>query len=108
MPHGVYIHVPFCRRKCRYCDFHSAAPRPGELDAFAEAVERELWLRPERGKAATVYLGGGTPSLLDGASFAKILGAVRARFGIEDDAEITIEANPRDVNPILLDAIQYY
>lgn len=96
---GIYIHVPFCRRKCRYCDFASAEPKPGEMQAYAVAVAREMELRPWDGGIATVYFGGGTPSLLEAGQIAQIISGVRENYTVSPHAEITIEANPLDVTP---------
>jgi oxygen-independent coproporphyrinogen-3 oxidase len=97
---GVYVHVPFCRRKCRYCDFCSRPPRGGaELDAFVDAVlcEVDLSRNGELAPAATVYAGGGTPSLLGADRLRRLLGTLRERWDVAVNAEITVEANPLDV-----------
>jgi oxygen-independent coproporphyrinogen-3 oxidase len=109
-PTGLYIHVPFCVSHCPYCDFVVVAGRAARgpanrIAAFVEALEVELDLRAgaldarwgRRGVRPvldSVYLGGGTPSLLPAAAVARLLGIVRARFGVADDAEVTLEANP--------------
>jgi len=107
-PVALYIHVPFCVSLCPYCDFvvfaGAAARGPrARVEAFVAALLVELSLRADALAAAfpagrppleTVYLGGGTPSLLPSQSLAAILDTVRARFGIADDAEVTVEANP--------------
>jgi oxygen-independent coproporphyrinogen-3 oxidase len=102
-PLGVYVHVPFCERVCPYCDFAVVAARalaPEQERAFVAALEAELEqvcleLGPalEGRRLATVYLGGGTPSMLEPASIAAILGALRARFAGEPE-EVTLELNP--------------
>ena len=98
---GVYVHVPFCERICPYCDFAVvAAPRlENETQRrYVDALLRELEASAEAfdGRAlATLYLGGGTPSLLLPGQLARVLDAVCARFGAEcDSVEITLEANP--------------
>jgi putative oxygen-independent coproporphyrinogen III oxidase len=111
-PVGLYVHVPFCVSLCPYCDFvvfaGSAARGPSNrIAAFAAALEKELDLRADAldevfggpGSAArpaldTVYVGGGTPSLLPTEEVARLLETIQRRFGIAPDAEITIEANP--------------
>jgi putative oxygen-independent coproporphyrinogen III oxidase len=111
-PVGLYIHVPFCVSLCPYCDFvvvaGAAARGPANrVAALAAALRTELGLRADaldaafggpgsagRPALATVYLGGGTPTLLPADEIAAILGVVHDRFGIAPDAEITIEANP--------------
>jgi oxygen-independent coproporphyrinogen-3 oxidase len=107
-PDALYIHVPFCVSLCPYCDFvvfaGAAARGPrSRVEAFAKALRVEVELRAdaldgafgaERPPLKSVYLGGGTPSLLSPAVVADIVKLVRARFGLVEDAEITIEANP--------------
>ena len=99
---GIYIHIPFCRSKCLYCDFCSRPTRDGErIAAYVERLvedirsyKTDLDFLP----ADTVYFGGGTPTLMTGEQYRKILDAVRGRFGISPDAEITSECNPRTVD----------
>jgi coproporphyrinogen III oxidase-like Fe-S oxidoreductase len=113
-PVALYIHVPFCVSHCPYCDFVVVAGRAARgpssrIDAFVAALEAELRLRADaldrrwgppgledHGRPAldTLYFGGGTPSLLPGSTIARLLGLVRARFGLSPGAEVTIEANP--------------
>lgn len=99
----VYIHVPFCARRCSYCDFAIAVRRVVPSAAFADAILRE-WRARQRESSwetspavETVYFGGGTPSRLDDAALCRILEGVRADRTISPDAEITLEANPDDV-----------
>jgi len=105
---GLYIHVPFCRRKCRYCDFYSRPPRAAELERFVAAAISELQLRAQGVRlhvqantlrSDTVYVGGGTPSMLSPEQLRRMLDAVCEPFGVTDGAEITVEANPLDVTP---------
>jgi putative oxygen-independent coproporphyrinogen III oxidase len=102
-PWGVYIHVPFCRRKCRYCDFCSREPGKGEPDRLLGAVLKEARGRADAAKPRfdTVYVGGGTPSLLGAERLKKLLDGLRACFDVTADAEITVEVNPVDVTPEL-------
>lgn len=96
----LYVHVPFCRRRCSYCDFSIAVRRVVPADDFLRALSAELAARaPAPGAPAleTVYLGGGTPSLLGGDGIARLLDRLRERFSITPDAEVTIEANPDDL-----------
>ncbi len=92
---GLYIHLPFCRRRCAYCDFCSYVGREDEIPAYVTALCRELCerARPDR-VVDTVYLGGGTPSLLPTAELARLLDAVGAHCRLASGAEITCEANP--------------
>lgn len=100
-PIGLYIHVPFCQGKCPYCDFYSAPPRDEEaLDAYTAGVvaAMERWADRLDAPADTLYLGGGTPSLLGGRRLAAILEAARRHFRLFSlpDTEVTLEANPAD------------
>jgi oxygen-independent coproporphyrinogen-3 oxidase len=92
---GVYLHIPFCPAKCRYCDFVSRALRPGALEPYLAALEREIARAPEAGRrAGSVFFGGGTPSLLSGGQLERLLAALRRTFDLSPGAEITLEANP--------------
>lgn len=100
-PIGVYIHVPFCAHICPYCDFTTYAGKNDLVPAYVDAVVREIELRAgEAGNrpAATIYLGGGTPSLLTPAQIGRVLSAVRAHLDVLPDAEVTMEANPNDLD----------
>jgi oxygen-independent coproporphyrinogen-3 oxidase len=98
---GVYVHWPFCASKCPYCDFnshvrHQAVDQP----RFARAFEREIASMAERTpgrRVSSVFLGGGTPSLMDPSSVAVVLDAIAKHWTMEDGAEITMEANPSSV-----------
>lgn len=97
---SAYLHIPFCIQKCGYCDFHSFTSSPLNRAAYVEALIREIHLeakhRPADRKLAlkTVYLGGGTPGLLEDAQLAQILEAIDQTFGLAQQAEITLETNP--------------
>ena len=96
-PIGLYVHVPFCVSKCAYCDFASYAGREADIPRYVDAVVREITRRgAETGhpKADTIFLGGGTPSLLDEFQVTRILDALFEAFPIEEGAEITCECNP--------------
>jgi oxygen-independent coproporphyrinogen-3 oxidase len=99
-PLALYIHVPWCVRKCPYCDFNSHAVPDGEAlpeDRYAAALcaDLESMLAQVWGRTVhSIFLGGGTPSLLQGATVARILSDVRARLPLANDCEITLEANP--------------
>ena len=96
-PIGLYVHVPFCVSKCAYCDFASYAGREADIPRYVDAVIREITRRgAETGhpKADTIFLGGGTPSLLDEFQVTRILDALVEAFPIEEGAEITCECNP--------------
>ena len=114
-PFGVYLHVPFCAVRCGYCDFntYTASELGGGADqaAFAGTALTELALaRRVLGEAApvasTVFVGGGTPTLLDAADLGRMLQGVRETFGLTPDAEVTTEANPDSVTPRSLHALR--
>ena len=94
---GLYIHVPFCVRKCNYCDFCSHAPDGEEsVSRYVDALIREAEeYREERIAVDTVFFGGGTPSLLSPSDFSRLMRALSESFDISADAEITLEANPK-------------
>jgi oxygen-independent coproporphyrinogen-3 oxidase len=94
---GLYVHVPFCASKCAYCDFASYAAREADMPRYVDAVIREIARRGEETghpQANTVFLGGGTPSMLDESQITRILEALSRAFRIEENAEITCECNP--------------
>ncbi len=96
---GLYIHIPFCLWKCPYCDFYSCTDR--ELtSAWLEALEREmLFYKESFGYFDTLYLGGGTPTVLSEHEITRLIATVHRHFSFSDDAELTIEANPADLTP---------
>lgn len=99
---GIYIHIPFCRRKCDYCSFFSM-PVSAEsvlIEKYVQRIQREILSLPDGwydAKADTVYFGGGTPSILTPGNAAEIISTLKRRFDIPGDAEITIEMNPEDL-----------
>ena len=111
---GVYVHVPFCRVRCGYCDFntYTATELGGGASQAAYAdtaiAEVDLLARTLPGAPAveTVFFGGGTPTLLPSGDLVRMLGAVRDRFGLAPDAEVTTEANPDSVTPEGLAALR--
>ena len=100
IPKHVYVHVPFCARRCSYCDFAIAVRRTVPVDDFVDSLERELQSRlgEASGDLHTLYLGGGTPSRLGAEGVRRVLDSVRRRFPTAPGAEVTIEANPEDVS----------
>lgn len=105
-PFGLYIHVPFCSTRCGYCDFNTYTP--GELGSprdltgpYLAALDQELEMAANRvGRTAdTVFIGGGTPSLLGGSGLSRILATVRSTFGLTPGAEVTTESNPESTSP---------
>lgn len=105
---GIYVHVPFCRTKCRYCDFYRVGENRFKIDLFLAALHREIdgWTALHGRSVETVFLGGGTPSLLSGEEIGGVLRHLAARFAVAADAEITAEANPSDLDPPVLDALR--
>lgn len=112
MSFGLYIHVPFCASRCGYCDFNTYTP--GELgsssspESYLEALERELELvaaRPDTHPATTVFIGGGTPSMLGAHGLSRILRAAKNTIGIAPGAEVTTESNPESTSPEFFEAL---
>jgi oxygen-independent coproporphyrinogen-3 oxidase len=107
---GIYIHIPFCRSRCSYCDFATGAYEGALAERYVGALVAEIraFRQPEGAGAVadTVYFGGGTPSLLSPAQLTRILEAAHERFRISTDAEITLEINPGSVTPELLGAFR--
>ena len=96
----MYVHVPFCARRCAYCDFSIAVRRDVPVDEYVQALARELDVR--FGEAIswpvdTLYLGGGTPSRLGGEGVARLIDTLRSRLELVSNAEVTLEANPEDL-----------
>lgn len=97
---GIYIHVPFCRSRCIYCDFYSVTQSERWMEAYADALCREMRERRDEGRGEivnTLYIGGGTPSQLPPLLLSRIFAEVERLFVLANDAEVTIEANPDDV-----------
>ena len=100
-PLGLYIHIPFCRQKCGYCDFYSLSGSDERMDAYCKALIAHLTeTAPQAAKHSvdTVYFGGGTPSLLGEKRLREILKCIDKRYRVTKDAEITLEANPDSAN----------
>ena len=96
---GLYLHVPFCKRKCEYCDFYSVTDL-SLIPAYVNRLCEDLEIKSSECTGFcvdTVYLGGGTPSLLSGDEVERILDAVKNNYNLHDDAEITIEVNPSSI-----------
>ncbi len=96
----LYIHIPFCRQACHYCDFHFSTNTKNKR-AIVEAIAKEIVLRKEyldSNNVETIYFGGGTPSLLDTLELDLLLNSIHSNFTVNPDAEITLEANPDDLD----------
>src|SRR6201995_375471 len=103
---GIYLHIPFCRQACHYCNFHFSTSLNRKND-FISALLKEIGTRQDyiEGEAVqTVYFGGGTPSLLEIEEIQPILQRINASFSIVPGAEITLEANPDDITSARLKA----
>lgn len=98
-PAGIYVHIPFCKIRCTYCDFYTLTNET-RIDAFVESLCKEIELRKDEIKepVKTVYFGGGTPSRLSEHHFNKIFDSLYQNFKIEPTSEITVEANPDDLS----------
>src|SRR5690242_17024265 len=97
---GIYLHIPFCKQACHYCNFHFSTSMKLKND-FLDALLKEIRLRRDylQGeKVNTIYFGGGTPSLLSPQDLKNIMNALYTAFDVESDPEITFEANPDDID----------
>jgi oxygen-independent coproporphyrinogen-3 oxidase len=97
---GLYIHIPFCRQKCAYCDFYSLAHREDKMDAYTDALARhleEIAPRSATHLVDTVYFGGGTPSYLGEKRLIRLIKLIKKEYPLSKDAEITLEANPDSI-----------
>ena len=96
---GVYVHIPFCRHRCHYCDFNTYEGQDDLHGAYVDALvaDIERWVGETR-PATSVFFGGGTPTLLPAASLGRILVAIKRRVGLAAGAEVTVEANPETVD----------
>jgi oxygen-independent coproporphyrinogen-3 oxidase len=98
---GIYIHIPFCKKACHYCDFHFSTS-PQYKDQMLNALGSEIILRKnylDTEKIETIYFGGGTPSLMSADELQILIGQITDQFEVSSNAEITLEANPDDLNP---------
>ena len=101
---GLYVHIPFCVRKCAYCDFYSLPVWTGLIESYVDAVLAEC--ETYTGLAfRTLFLGGGTPSLLGGARLLALTDALRRRVAFAPDAEVSIELDPRHVDGEMVDSL---
>lgn len=103
---GIYIHIPFCKQRCIYCDFYSTTSQEKE-NRYIEAVCTELELRKQSlpDPVHTIYIGGGTPSLLNPASVKQLKDCMNRNYRVMPDLEFTVEANPDDISPEWLEAM---
>ena len=98
-PAGLYIHIPFCRSRCSYCDFATGLYQSELAQRYVRALVKEIGEFSVTGtRVDTIYFGGGTPSLLDAAQLQQILVVVHDRFDVDGASEITLEINPGRAN----------
>lgn len=102
---GAYVHVPFCARVCPYCDFAVVEGRDDLADRYVEALEAEIRSAAPWERLDTVFVGGGTPSRFGRSRLQRVMAALRDRFGLSRDREVTLEANPEDWNEELSDGL---
>lgn len=105
---GIYFHIPFCKQACHYCDFHFSTSLRYK-DGLIEAMLKEIGMRKDYLRGAnieSIYFGGGTPSLLSDGEVSKLIDAIAQHCSINADAEITLEANPDDLNKAKVDALR--
>lgn len=108
---SIYLHIPFCKHRCAYCDFNTYAGQEAMIPAYVEALIREIEFIGLHSNfptfnVPTIFFGGGTPSLLSGTQFASVMSALFSAFNISADAEVTIEANPGTISPEKLESIR--
>ncbi|MEJ2739446.1 MAG: radical SAM family heme chaperone HemW, partial [Dehalococcoidia bacterium] len=103
---GLYIHIPFCRSKCRYCSFVSFERREADIPGYLNALKKELVRRAHGEPLPSIYFGGGTPSLLPVDSVSDLLLAIKALFIVDEGCEVTVEANPGTVDEAYLNALR--
>ncbi len=103
---GIYVHIPFCKHRCHYCDFNTYEGQDDLHASYADALVKEVrrWDGPTR-SATSVFFGGGTPTLLPSHQLGLVLQAVRDRHGLSEDAEVTAEANPETVDEAYFTAL---
>lgn len=105
---GIYLHIPFCKRRCIYCDFFSTT-QSNLMPQYIDALCRELEIRKdylEGEQIETIYWGGGTPSQLNEELFEQVFHTIDANYQVSDEAEVTLEANPDDLTPAYIDMLR--
>ena len=109
-PLGIYVHIPFCRRKCAYCDFYSlSGPQAEQMDAYLAALQRQIvdfFTGEGKRQVDTLYIGGGTPSVLGAERLCTLLDTIHRHADLLPHAEITVEVNPESVDEALLLALR--
>ena len=100
---GIYIHIPFCKQKCYYCDFVSYANKEEKIQEYIKCLQKEIEMESEKYKneeyeITTIYIGGGTPSFIDASYIERIINTIKQNYKLYENPEITIEANPGTIN----------
>ena len=95
---GIYLHIPFCKQKCLYCDFNSYAGKEAAMDEYCNALGREISVCANEQPVNTIYFGGGTPTFLGASRLTELLGLVKKSFALTEDCEITTECNPGTIS----------
>ena len=95
---SIYVHIPFCRKKCNYCAFNSKVGDESEIENYVDALIKEISLTTDHFPLSTIYIGGGTPTVLKISQLEKIFRALEKKFNFDSKTEITIEANPGTVD----------
>jgi len=107
---GLYLHIPFCAKRCHFCAFYLVMQRKSRIQRFLHALEAEIavyaaQLGVARQRVSTVYVGGGTPTALSAAQLSRVLTQVSSGFSLADDCEVTVEATPESLTPEYLDQL---
>ncbi len=103
---ALYIHIPFCKRKCHYCSFVSCAGRESDIPLYIECISKELCARLHNETICSIYFGGGTPSLVPAPDLALLMNTINSLSNLENNAEITLEANPATFDKAYLTEIK--
>ncbi|MHB8171735.1 MAG: radical SAM family heme chaperone HemW [Thermincolia bacterium] len=111
LSYGLYIHIPFCIRKCNYCDFVSFPGGEAQIEQYLQALQEEMALvsaqmAPEEKRLATIFVGGGTPTCLNPYQLGNIMASIREYFSWPTDIEVTVEANPGTLTPEKLEQLR--
>lgn len=105
---GLYIHIPFCKSKCGYCDFYSFVPDESTMDRYLDALLKRAdeYAAVINRAVDTIYIGGGTPSVFGGERIRRLIEKIRSRFSVTPDCEITVECNPSSVDEKLVERLK--
>lgn len=93
---GIYVHIPFCKSKCNYCDFNSFSNKSELIEKYMQSLKKEIEKNKKEALVKTIYIGGGTPSYISEKYIEDIVNTLYENFEIDKDIEFTIEVNPRN------------